>query len=108
MIISAQIISATGGWYTTRPCAQIASTLSQSTTLSYYPACSAFFSGANPSKRVIVTADFASGNPIELSAALAMPFGSAGWIALLLHTVAVEVYVSHGFSKAPMWRWRMN
>lgn len=31
---------------------------------------------------------------MELSAALAIPFGTAGWLALLLHTIAIEVYVS--------------
>lgn len=81
---------------TTRPCAQIASVLSQNATLASYPACSAFFD--NPSSaqnlRVVVTANFASSNPMELSAALAIPFGTAGWVALVLHSIAVEVYVS--------------
>jgi hypothetical protein len=63
-------------------------------TLVQYPQCSAFFNGSDPKMRVIVTSDFASNNPIELSASLAIPFGSAGWLALLLHTIAIELYVS--------------
>jgi hypothetical protein len=31
---------------------------------------------------------------MELSAALGIPFGAAGWLALLLHTFAIECYVS--------------
>ena len=44
--------------------------------------------------RVIVKGDFASDNSIELGASLAIPFGAAGWLALLLHTIAIETYVS--------------
>lgn len=98
MIISAQIITAMGNWYTTRPCAQIASVLGQSGTLAFYPACDVYFNGQSPNKRVIVNADFASQNPLEISAALAIPFGTAGWLALLLHTIAIELYVSETFA----------
>jgi hypothetical protein len=31
---------------------------------------------------------------MELSVALGIPFGAAGWLALLLHTFAIECYVS--------------
>jgi hypothetical protein len=41
-----------------------------------------------------VTADFASSNPVELAASLSVPFGTAGWLALLIHTIAIEFYVS--------------
>jgi len=32
---------------------------------------------------------------MELTAALGIPFGAAGWLALLLHTFAIECYVSN-------------
>lgn len=78
----------------TRPCAQIASVLDEVDTLAFYPACSSFLDGSNPDVRVIVEGDFASQNPLELGAALAIPFGAAGWLSLLLHTIAIETYVS--------------
>ena len=111
MIISAQIISITSGWqvllelrclhlinvefrYVTRPCAQVASVLGQGGTLAYYPTCSSFFDGTDPTMRVIVKGDLSSNNPVELGASLAIPFGAAGWLSLLLHTIAIETYVS--------------
>ncbi|KAK5719824.1 hypothetical protein LTR17_015113 [Elasticomyces elasticus] len=93
MIISAQIISAAGNWYTTRLCAQIVTGLGPADTLGYYPGCATYFDGTQPDKRVIVNADFASEDSIALSASLAIPFGTAGWLALMLHTIAIELYL---------------
>ncbi|KAG9529425.1 hypothetical protein KCU93_g3543, partial [Aureobasidium melanogenum] len=93
MIISAQIISVSRDWYTVRTCAQVAFALGQSKTLAAYPQCTDFFDGNAPRLPVIVTADFASDNSMELSAALGIPFGAAGWLALLLHTLAIETYL---------------
>lgn len=89
----------TGYRFVTRPCPQIASVLGQAGTLAAYPQCSSYFDGSDPTKRVIVTADFASNNPIELAASLAVPFGTAGWLALVLHTIAVELYVSSAYNR---------
>lgn len=80
--------------YTVRTCAQIVFALGQDDTLAAYPQCSEYFNGNAPNLPVIVTADFASDNSMELSAALGIPFGGAGWLALLLHTIAIETYVS--------------
>jgi hypothetical protein len=80
--------------FTTRPCSQIAFVLGQDGTVADYPQCSQYFDESDPTERVIVTADFASNNPVELAASLAVPFGTAGWLALLLHTIAIELYVS--------------
>ena len=66
-----------------------------------YPQCSQYLNGSDPSKRVIVTAKFASSNPVELAASLAVPFGTAGWLALLLHTITIELYVSRTYSQDP-------
>ncbi|THV89994.1 hypothetical protein D6D26_09574 [Aureobasidium pullulans] len=93
MIISAQIISMNRNWYTTRPCAQIEFALGRNDTLAAYPGCANYFNGKSPDLPVVVTVDFSSDNAMELSAALAVPFGTAGWLALLLHTIAIEVYL---------------
>ncbi|KAI4753501.1 hypothetical protein E4T52_14330 [Aureobasidium sp. EXF-3400] len=93
MIISAQIISMSRIWYTVRPCAQIAFALGENDTLAAYPQCIDYFNGKAPNLPVIVTADFSSSNSMELSAALGVPFGAAGWLALLLHTFAIECYL---------------
>ncbi|KAH0343714.1 hypothetical protein KCU83_g8686, partial [Aureobasidium melanogenum] len=93
MIISAQIISMSRDWYTVQPCAQIAFALGQSKTLVAYPQCAEYFNGNAPNLPVIVTADFASNNSMELSAALGIPFGAAGWLALLSHSIAIETYL---------------
>ncbi|KAI5207931.1 hypothetical protein AUEXF2481DRAFT_7839 [Aureobasidium subglaciale EXF-2481] len=93
MIISAQIISTNRNWYTTRPCAQIAFALGQNDTLAAYPQCEGYFNGNAPNLPVVVTVDFSNDNSMELSAALAVPFGAAGWLALLLHTIAIEGYL---------------
>ncbi|KAI5275059.1 hypothetical protein E4T47_01822 [Aureobasidium subglaciale] len=93
MIISAQIISMNRNWYTTRPCAQIAFALGKNDTLAAYPQCEGYFNGNAPDLPVVVTVDFSSDNSMELSAALAVPFGAAGWLALLLHTIAIESYL---------------
>ncbi|KAI4853957.1 hypothetical protein E4T44_00508 [Aureobasidium sp. EXF-8845] len=94
MIISAQIISTSRSWYTVRPCAQIAFAIGQNDTLAAYPQCIDYFTGVTPNLPVIVTADFASQNSMELSAALGIPFGAAGWLALLIHTFAIECYLN--------------
>lgn len=80
--------------YTVRPCAQIAFALGETDTLAAYPQCIDYFNGIAPNLPVVVTADFSSSNAMELSAALGIPFGAAGWLALLLHTFAIECYVS--------------
>lgn len=80
--------------YTVRTCAQVVFALGHNETLAAYPQCAEYFNGNAPNLPVIVTADFASDNSMELSAALGIPFGAAGWLALTLHTIAIETYVS--------------
>ncbi|KAK5704875.1 hypothetical protein LTR97_001986 [Elasticomyces elasticus] len=76
-----------------RAWAWIVTGLGPASTLGYYPGCATYFDGTQPDKRVIVNADFASEDPIALSASLAIPFGTAGWLALILHTIAIELYL---------------
>ena len=93
MFSSAAIISSIGGFYTTRPCAQIASILGKAGTLAYYPACLPFFQGKNNALQVIVEAGFPNGNPVEIAAGLGISFGSAGWLSFWLHAVIIEFYL---------------
>ena len=79
--------------HTIRPCDQINFAIGEKQTLKAYPECSKFFDGSNPEQQAIVTADFDGSNSMEISTALAVPFGTAGWLALVLHTIAIELYV---------------
>jgi hypothetical protein len=77
-------------YYTVRPCEQLAST--SRTDAQSYPECAAFFDGSNPAALAIVHADV-QGTPIEIGAALGVPFGMAVWLGLAIHAMGVEVYV---------------
>jgi hypothetical protein len=101
MYASAAIISGFTSLSTTYPCAQINFTLGKDGTLSYYPDCIAYYSGTHLGQRVVVTPNFNSENPIEIAAALGVSFGTAGWLALWIHAILVEVYV--GTSSSFRW-----
>jgi len=100
MGISAAIISDQGGYFTTRPCGQIDDALNgnRTTVLKAYPDCAAYYSSEVPDRQVIVQADL-SGNRAETAAALGLNFGAAGWLALALHAIGIEIYVSDACHK---------
>jgi hypothetical protein len=89
-----------GGFYESRPCGQIASVLGQDRTLAFYPTCGAYFDGSNPNQRAVIEANIKSTNPMAIATSVSIPFGAAGWLALLLHAAAVEIYVSLMSSRA--------
>ena len=93
MFSSAAIISGYKSLTATYPCVQIDSVLGEDGTLAMYPGCSAYYDGSNPDQRVVVSPDFESENPLEIAAALGISFGTAGWLALWIHAIVVEVYV---------------
>lgn len=93
MFSGGAIISLLGGWFTTRPCTQIASVVGPNGAVALYPICEAWRNGSAPEQRAIVEANYPGGNPLEISAALGITFGAAGWLALWLHAIAVEVYL---------------
>src|SRR3569833_2685182 len=95
MSSSAVTISSIGGYYAVRPCGQIDEALggNQTAVISAYPDCGAYFSGAVSGQRAFVRADM-SGNLAEGSVALGLNFGAAGWLALTLHAIGIEIYVS--------------
>ncbi|KAF1824752.1 uncharacterized protein K489DRAFT_388089 [Dissoconium aciculare CBS 342.82] len=90
---SFSIISMIGGFYESRPCGQIASVLGQDRTLAFYPTCGAYFDGSNPNQRAVIEANIKSTNPLAIATSVSIPFGAAGWLALLLHAAAVEIYL---------------
>lgn len=91
----ATIIPMTGEHYFTMPCDKIAFMLGdQNATVSRYPACEAFFSGSNKHQLVPVRADLGGAtNAAEAAAALDQTFGPSMWLALVIHMIAVEIYV---------------
>lgn len=95
MVCAATIISNIGTYYAARPCREVASAIGDaSQTVALYPDCATYFSGANSDQHVAVHADLNSSYPVEAAVAAGMSFGMAMWLALVIHMVAVEIYVS--------------
>ncbi|KAL1642556.1 hypothetical protein SLS58_005324 [Diplodia intermedia] len=95
VIITARITSAQKDYFTARPCAQLdyIFNFQQDATLRHHPECVRFYDGSNPGQHALVNARFGT-TAAEATAALGIPFGMAMWLALTLHAVGVEVYVS--------------
>lgn len=83
------------GYTSLRPCAQINSdgVLPQPVIENAWPECAAYFTGANPDQQVLVRADY-YGFPIEINVALSIASGASAFVALILHAIGVELYVS--------------
>lgn len=90
------IVPMTGEYYYALPCDRVAFMMGdQNTTVSTYPVCEAFFSGENLHQSVSVKADLGGAtSAVEAAAALNQTFGPAMWLALIIHMIAVEIYVS--------------
>jgi hypothetical protein len=103
MIIAAQIISRIGTFWSVQPCIKILSVLGNNTTrlVQDFPLCQAFLNG-NHIAQTIVHAEFHTAPGIIASTNEA--FGAAGWLALLLHAVGVEIYVSDRLLSCPSRR----
>lgn len=78
-----------------RPCAQINSdgVLPAAAIRQLWPGCAAYLAGADPGRQVPVDADY-HGFPIEINVALSIASGASALLALSLHAVAIEIYVS--------------
>lgn len=97
LLISASIIPSINSYYMSWPCAKIAfvlDTYPDADIISAYPSCAAFFDGTDVQQEAVVRADFNGAHVTEIGAALDMSFGSALWIATVLHVICVEIYVS--------------
>ena len=83
------------GYAAMRPCAQIDSdgVLPQSVTEQVWPDCAAYFTGGNSDQQVLVRADY-HGLPIEVNVAISIVSGASASVALFLHAMGVEIYVS--------------
>lgn len=94
MIIAALIISE-GEYFIAWPCSKIDSTLDPgSSLLSGYPACAAYVSGTNSAEFALVKASMKGPGRANVGAALNMPFGMALWLAVAIHAIGVEIYLS--------------
>jgi hypothetical protein len=94
MIISAQIISATGDFWSVQNCAKLLDVIGDAQTLvEQCPSCSSLVNDGNLKAVAAVNANF-GGSTAELMSAMNISFGMAGWLALSLHAIGVEVYVS--------------
>ncbi|KAL8873328.1 MAG: hypothetical protein Q9174_001187 [Haloplaca sp. 1 TL-2023] len=92
MIISAQILGAAGGFYQAWPCDKI-SFLYEDNSAGFqndYPQC--FAANGTMDGWVAVRAKFAD-TSTQIGASLGVTFGSAGWLALVLHAIGVEIYL---------------
>lgn len=86
-----------GTFYSSRPCDQIFDSFNREkgATLHFYPECAPFFSGENLEQQAVVKANFDGDTAIETGVALGVSFAMAGWLALAMHAIGIEVYVSH-------------
>lgn len=88
------VISSIGGYYVAQPCDKIFDIVGNATkTLAKYPECAAFLNGTAPDKQTAVLASMDEGR-VEIAASLNMTFGMALWVALALHAICIEIYVS--------------
>ena len=90
MIISALVISANGGYYRAMPCSQIGFVQDNREAFeANFPQCFAV-NGTNDNW-VAVKANFSG--KAQVGSALGLNFGMAGWLALFIHAVGVEIYL---------------
>ena len=83
------------GYTAMRQCAQIDSdgVLPKSVIESFWPECNAYFTGSHLDQQVLVRANY-YGLPIEINVAISIVSGASAFVALFLHAMGVEVYVS--------------
>jgi hypothetical protein len=94
LISSASIISHSNNYFSAIPCDKLNFMIgSQSVTTQFFPNCAAFFQGQVPSAAGAVLASM-SGTKPQVGAALDLSFGMALWLALMIHLILAEVYVS--------------
>ena len=99
MIISAQIVSAAGNFWTVQNCAKLLDVIGDAQQLvESYPSCASLIDANNLQAATAVKANF-GGSVEQLMSAMNITFGMAGWLALGLHAIGVEVYVSHSLSR---------
>ncbi len=89
MNISAIVISSPGkSYFKPKLCRELATLLNSTALIQAYPACSSLDAW------VLVKADLNMDSQENQSAALDLTFGMATWIAIAIHAIGIEVYVS--------------
>lgn len=91
--IAGRIMSFHGYYHQIWDCGRLDFALGQNETLATYPSCAPFYDGSDRDAKAIVTADW-NGGPVAKSASVGINFGMAFFLALILHGVGVEIYVS--------------
>jgi len=86
MIIAALVITQIGGYFISMPCQKIEYVDGDTQS---YAACR-----ENPDAQTAVLANFNTTNGVEhIAAALDTSFGMAGWLALAMHAIGIEIYL---------------
>lgn len=95
MTLAARIISNYGGYQAAMPCGSIDFILKdESTVVRRYPECAAYYDGSKPGQYAIVPATMSGPDGAQVAAALNLCAGGSFWLALVLHAVGIEIYVS--------------
>jgi uncharacterized membrane protein len=94
MVIAAQVTTALGKYYVPMSCDEIDFIYRESPghNNTMYPQCAA--SNMTTDGMIAVAANFGSSSREQLQASMELNFGMAAWIAIFLHTVGVEIYLS--------------
>lgn len=91
MVLSALVVSRVGGQWAVYECEKLVYIHqgNEGEVAGLYPGCRE----GDGSARVTVKAGFLEGKDENVEAALALSFGMAGWLALFIHLVGVEIYL---------------
>ncbi|POR33324.1 Uncharacterized protein TPAR_06479, partial [Tolypocladium paradoxum] len=95
VLVMSNIIGRPGSeYFVVRPCAVVDSMFggNRTTVARLYPDCAAYYAGA-PDIYVAIRADTTTGRPDQTAAAFNAGFGASSFLALVLHTLAAELYL---------------
>lgn len=94
MIIAANILTASGDFWSVQECVKVLNVLKDDAELllKTYPTCASLIEQGNIHAVTAVHVNM-EGITVEVMAALNESFGMSGWVAFTLHAIAVEVYV---------------
>jgi uncharacterized membrane protein len=93
LIISTIIISTMDRYQLAMECAKIDYIMEdRNSTLTEYPDCLSYYDRTDLGRSALVQANF-NGSAPQVAASLDLTFGTAMWLALLLHAVGVEIYL---------------
>lgn len=99
MLATSIMMSYSGNWYVAIPCDKIEYLMdAQNATMAEYqakyPDCAPQWSGEDPHRHIAVRVYVLDDDPVGVAAAHSHCFGMSGYVAIILHFVAAEAYVS--------------